>query len=111
MAGCKIYPNRTSQTYVSVGYNGLDFLSFDMDNDTWILCQDNSLARYIVATLQNYTVFNKMLEVLVKDTCTDDLEALVSNGKAALERQGETTLTLPWPPQTLIHTEAIWCPA
>ncbi|XP_064012914.1 T-cell surface glycoprotein CD1b-3-like [Pogoniulus pusillus] len=106
MAGCKIYPNRTSQAFVSVGYNGLDFLSFDMDNNTWILCQDNSLAWYIVATLQNYTVFNKMVEVLAKDTCVDDLEVLVSNGKAALERQEPPVATVfartPSPAQLLL---------
>ncbi|NXX42794.1 CD1B1 protein, partial [Tricholaema leucomelas] len=106
ISGCKIYPNRTSQAFVSVGYDGLDFLSFDMDNDTWILHQDSSLARYVLATLQNYTVFNKVVEVLFKDTCVDDLEVLVSNGKAALERQEPPVATVfartPSPAQLLL---------
>ncbi|NXP78042.1 CD1B1 protein, partial [Ramphastos sulfuratus] len=106
MAGCKIYPNRTSQAFVSVGYNGLDFLSFDMYNDTWILSQDNSLAQHVVSTLQNYTVFNKVVAVLFKDTCVDDLEMLVSYGKAALERQEPPVATVfartPSPAQLLL---------
>ncbi|NXG44076.1 CD1B1 protein, partial [Psilopogon haemacephalus] len=106
MAGCKIYPNRTSQAFVSVAYNGLDFLSFDMDNDTWLLSQDSSLAQYVLSTLQNYTAFNKVVSVLFKDTCVDDLEVLVSYGKEALERQEPPVATVfaltPSPAQLLL---------
>ncbi|KAM7040774.1 uncharacterized protein M8220_008286 isoform 2-T2 [Acridotheres tristis] len=45
MAGCMLYPNRTSQAFAYVGYNGQDFLSFDTENVTWTLSQDTKLSR------------------------------------------------------------------
>ncbi|XP_054243206.1 T-cell surface glycoprotein CD1b-3-like [Indicator indicator] len=87
MAGCKIYPNRTSQAFISVGYNGLDFFSYDMDNDTWLISQDSSLSQHVLATLHNCTAFSKVVAALFKNTCVDGIEALLSYGKAALERQ------------------------
>ncbi|NXO59241.1 CD1D protein, partial [Aramus guarauna] len=86
-AGCKLYPNRTSQAFAYVGYNGQDFLSFNVDNATWLLSQDTDLSRYVQAVLQNYTVFSELVEVLFNDTCIDDMEVLLHYGKAALERQ------------------------
>uniref|UniRef100_A0A663MPU1 MHC class I-like antigen recognition-like domain-containing protein n=1 Tax=Athene cunicularia TaxID=194338 RepID=A0A663MPU1_ATHCN len=100
MVGCELYPNRTAQSFAYVGYNGQDFLSFNMDNATWVLSQDTSLSRYVQAILQNYTAFSELVEVLFNDTCVDDMELLLRNGKAALERQGETTLTLAQSPQS-----------
>ena len=100
MAGCKLYPNRTSKAFAYVGYNGQDFLSFNTDNSTWILSQDTNLSRYVRAVLQNYTAFREILEVLFNDTCIDDMEVLLRHGQAALERQGETTPTLAQPPQS-----------
>ncbi|KAM7040773.1 uncharacterized protein M8220_008286 isoform 1-T1 [Acridotheres tristis] len=44
MAGCMLYPNRTSQAFAYVGYNGQDFLSFDTENVTWTLSQDTKLS-------------------------------------------------------------------
>ncbi|KFV92201.1 Antigen-presenting glycoprotein CD1d, partial [Fulmarus glacialis] len=86
-AGCKLYPNRTSQAFVYVGYNGQDFLSFDVDNATWLLSQDTNLSQYVQAVLQNYTAFSELVDVLFNDTCVDDMEMLLRYGKAALERQ------------------------
>lgn len=103
MVGCEMYPNRTSRAFAYVAYNGQDFLSFDTDNATWVLSQDTSLSRYVLAYLQNYTAFSELLEVLFNETCIDNMEVLLHHGKAALERQGETTLTLAWPPQ-IPHT-------
>uniref|UniRef100_A0A8D0G4T6 MHC class I-like antigen recognition-like domain-containing protein n=1 Tax=Strix occidentalis caurina TaxID=311401 RepID=A0A8D0G4T6_STROC len=94
VAGCELYPNRTSRSFAYVGYNGQDFLSFDTENATWVLSQDTGLSRYVQAVLQNYTAFSELVEVLFNDTCVDDMEVLLHYGKAALERQGETALTL-----------------
>ncbi|XP_061213742.1 antigen-presenting glycoprotein CD1d-like isoform X2 [Neopsephotus bourkii] len=91
MAGCEVYPNRTSQAFAYVAYNGQDFLSLDRNNDTWVVYQDNNFTRYVQAVLQNYTAFSELVEVLFNETCVDDMEVLVHYGKAALERQ-ETPL-------------------
>ncbi|XP_042662965.1 antigen-presenting glycoprotein CD1d-like [Tyto alba] len=87
MAGCELYPNRTSRSFAYVGYNGQDFLSFDMDKATWVLSQDTNLSRYVQAVLQNYTAFSELVEVFFNDTCVDDMEVLLHYGKASLDRQ------------------------
>ncbi|NXF13464.1 CD1E protein, partial [Smithornis capensis] len=87
MAGCELYPNRTFQAFVYVGYNGQDFLSFDTDNGTWTLSQDTDLSRDVQAVLQNYTDMNEVLEIIINDTCFHDMEMLLQSGKEALERQ------------------------
>ncbi|NXO00774.1 CD1D protein, partial [Rhinopomastus cyanomelas] len=87
MAGCALYPNGSSGAFAYVGYNGQDFLSFDIDSATWLLSQDTNLSRYVQAILQNYTAFSELVDILFNDTCVDDMEMLLRNGKAALERQ------------------------
>ncbi|NXQ46880.1 CD1D protein, partial [Catharus fuscescens] len=86
-AGCVLYPNRTSQAFAYVGYNGQDFLSFDTENVTWTLSQDTKLSRYVQSFLQNYTALNELVEILFNDTCADELEVILQYGKPALERQ------------------------
>ncbi|NWW05344.1 CD1D protein, partial [Oreocharis arfaki] len=87
MAGCKLYPNRTSQAFAYVGYNGQDFLRFDPENVTWRLSQDTNLSRYVQSFLQNYTALNELVEIIFNDTCVDDMKVLLHYGRAALERQ------------------------
>ncbi|KFO71707.1 Antigen-presenting glycoprotein CD1d, partial [Cuculus canorus] len=87
VAGCELYPNKTSRAFAYVGYNGQDFLSFNVDNATWFLCQDTDLSPYVQAVLQKYTAFTELVEFLFNNTCVDDIELLLHYGKAALERQ------------------------
>ncbi|NXD60736.1 CD1D protein, partial [Corvus moneduloides] len=58
MAGCELYPNRTSRAFAYVGYNGQDFLQLDTENATWTFSQDTNLSRYVQSSLQNYTAFS-----------------------------------------------------
>ncbi|NXK00764.1 CD1D protein, partial [Corythaixoides concolor] len=106
MAGCELYPNRTSRAFAYVGYNGQDFLRFNVDNATWLLSQDTNLSRYVQAVLQNYTAFSELVEVLFNDTCVDDMEVLLHYGKADLERQEMPVATVfartPSPAQLLL---------
>ena len=102
-----LYPNRTSQAFACVGYNGQDFLSFDTENVTWTLSQDTRLSSYMPSFLQNYTALNELVEMIFNDTCADKPEVILQYGMPALERQGETTLTLQQPPQSPRH----WGPA
>ncbi|NXC21495.1 CD1D protein, partial [Corythaeola cristata] len=106
MAGCELYPNRTSRAFAYVGYNGQDFLSFDVDNATWLLSQDTNLSRYVQAVLRNYTALSELVDVLFNDTCVDDMEVLLHYGKADLERQELPVATVfartPSPAQLLL---------
>uniref|UniRef100_A0A8U7MER7 Uncharacterized protein n=1 Tax=Corvus moneduloides TaxID=1196302 RepID=A0A8U7MER7_CORMO len=100
MAGCELYPNRTSRAFAYVGYNGQDFLQLDTENATWTFSQDTNLSRYVQSSLQNYTAFSELVEILFNETCVEDMEVLLQYGRAALERQGETTLILQQLPQS-----------
>uniref|UniRef100_A0A8D2P9B7 Ig-like domain-containing protein n=1 Tax=Zosterops lateralis melanops TaxID=1220523 RepID=A0A8D2P9B7_ZOSLA len=94
MAGCVLYPNRTSQGFAYMGYNGQDFLSLNTKNVTWTLSQDTKFSRYVQSFFQNSTVFTELMEIMFNETCVDVMKMLLQFGRAALERQGETTLTL-----------------
>ncbi|NWV47946.1 CD1E protein, partial [Daphoenositta chrysoptera] len=87
MAGCELYPNRTSRAFAYVGYNGQDFLHLDTENVTWTLSQDTNLSRYVQSFLQNYTSLSELVEIIFNDTCVDEMEVLLRYGRAALERQ------------------------
>ncbi|KAM6248136.1 antigen-presenting glycoprotein CD1d-like [Spheniscus humboldti] len=106
IAGCEIFPNRTSRAFAYVGYNGQDFLSLNVGNATWLFSQDTNLSRYIQADLQNDSTFSELVEVLFNDTCVDDMEMLLHYGKAALERQEPPVATVfartPRPDQLLL---------
>ncbi|NWT10738.1 CD1D protein, partial [Vireo altiloquus] len=106
MAGCELYPNRTSRAFASVGYNGQDFLRFDTENVTWTLSQDTSLSRYVQSFLQNYTALSELVEMIFNDTCVDDMEVLLHYGRAAVERQELPVATVfartPSPDQLLL---------
>ncbi|XP_032555203.1 antigen-presenting glycoprotein CD1d-like [Chiroxiphia lanceolata] len=114
MAGCKLYPNRTSRMFTYVGYNGQDFLSLDTDNATWTLSQDTDLARYIRAVLQNDTTLVEVLEAIFNNTCINAMEMFLSYGRAALERQELPVATVfartPSPHQLLLvcHVTAFY---
>ncbi|NWT63531.1 CD1D protein, partial [Erythrocercus mccallii] len=86
MAGCTLYPNRTSQPFAYVGYNGQDLLSFDTKNATWTFYQDTNFSRYVQSFLLN-TALSEMLEMIFNETCVDDMELLLHYGRAAVERQ------------------------
>ncbi|XP_033373408.1 LOW QUALITY PROTEIN: antigen-presenting glycoprotein CD1d-like [Parus major] len=106
IAGCVLYPNRTSQAFAYVGYNGEDFLSFNTENITWTLSQDTKLSRYVQSFLQNYTALSELVEIVFNDTCVDDMEVLLQYGRAAVERQELPVATVfgrtPSPAQLLL---------
>ncbi|XP_050186223.1 T-cell surface glycoprotein CD1b-3-like [Myiozetetes cayanensis] len=114
MIGCELYPNRTSRTFVYVGYNGQDFLSFDTDNVTWTLSQNTDLSRYVLAYLKNHIAFSGRVDVLFSDTCINAMEKLLTYGRAALERQELPVVTVfartPSPQQLLLvcHVTAFY---
>ncbi|NXY40203.1 CD1E protein, partial [Pomatorhinus ruficollis] len=87
MAGCVLYPNKTSQAFAYMGYNGQDFLSFNTKNVTWTLSQDTKFSRYVQSVFQNSTISTELLEIMFNETCVDELKMLLHYGRAALERQ------------------------
>ncbi|NXM94438.1 CD1B1 protein, partial [Sylvia borin] len=86
MAGCVLYPNKTSQAFAYMGYNGQDFLSFNTKNATWTFSQDTKFSRYVQSFLQNYTALSDMVEMIFNETCVYEMKILLHHGRAALER-------------------------
>ncbi|KGL81236.1 Antigen-presenting glycoprotein CD1d, partial [Tinamus guttatus] len=86
-AGCELFPNNTGKPFVYVAYNGDDFLTYDMDNGTWLLLQDTELAKYVRERLENYTAFTELIQVLFNNTCIDDMEMILRAAKEDLERK------------------------
>ncbi|XP_071405847.1 T-cell surface glycoprotein CD1b-3-like isoform X2 [Pithys albifrons albifrons] len=114
VAGCELYSNRTSRFFASVAYNGQECLSFDTDNATWTLSQDNVVCRYIQTVFRNYHFFD-IAEIVFNYICVDDLEIVLrSGGRAALERQEVPVATVfartPSPHQLLLvcHVTAFY---
>ncbi|NXG01387.1 CD1D protein, partial [Sakesphorus luctuosus] len=114
VAGCDLYPNRTSQFFASVGYDGQGCLRFDTDNATWTLSQDTKLCRYVQDIFQKYNFFD-IVEIVINYICVDDLEIVLrSGGRAALERQEVPVATVfartPSPHQLLLvcHVTAFY---
>ncbi|XP_025904040.1 antigen-presenting glycoprotein CD1d-like [Nothoprocta perdicaria] len=85
--GCLVFPNDTGRAFVYVGYNGDDFLTYDMDKGSWLLLQDTELARYVRDRLENYTAFTELIQVLFNNTCVDDVQMILRAAKEALQRQ------------------------
>ncbi|NXY40217.1 CD1D protein, partial [Pomatorhinus ruficollis] len=94
MAGCVLHPNRTSQGFAYVGYNGQDFFSLNTKNVTWTFSQDTKFSRYVQSFFQNHTTLSELEEMIFNETCVDEMKMLLHYGRAALERQGEPTVTL-----------------
>ncbi|NXU99070.1 CD1D protein, partial [Cettia cetti] len=105
MAGCVLYPNRTSQAFAYVGYNDQDFLSFNTKNATWTFSHDTKFSWYVQSFLQN-TALGEMLEMIFNETCVEEMMMLLHYGRAALERQELPVATVftctPSPDQLLL---------
>uniref|UniRef100_A0A8D2Q2R0 Ig-like domain-containing protein n=1 Tax=Zosterops lateralis melanops TaxID=1220523 RepID=A0A8D2Q2R0_ZOSLA len=84
MAGCMLYPNRTSQAFVYVGYNGQDLLSLNTKNVTWTLSQNTTFSRYVKSLFQKSTVFTETVEIMFNETCVDGMKMLLHYRRAAL---------------------------
>ncbi|NWJ11697.1 CD1D protein, partial [Crypturellus undulatus] len=86
-AGCELFPNNTGKAFVYVGFNGDDFLTYNLDTRTWLPLQDTELARYMQERLKNYTAFTELIQMLFNHTCIDDMEMILRTAKEDLERQ------------------------
>ncbi|KFQ92111.1 Antigen-presenting glycoprotein CD1d, partial [Nipponia nippon] len=108
--GCDLYPNGSYTKFYHLAYNTHDFLSFDVDNSRWERWQESELAAQVERQFNAFTGFSVTLQHLLNVTCVEHMKKFIKYGRATLERQGETTLTQAWPPQSPTHTGAKWCP-
>ncbi|KAK3514381.1 hypothetical protein QTP70_016620, partial [Hemibagrus guttatus] len=92
MYGCELHDDGTVRGYNQFGYDGEDFISFDLNTLTWIAPTPQALITknkwdnnsVIIVNLRNY----------LENTCTDWLKKYVSYGRETLERKDPPTASV-----------------
>uniref|UniRef100_A0A8C3J3F8 MHC class I-like antigen recognition-like domain-containing protein n=1 Tax=Calidris pygmaea TaxID=425635 RepID=A0A8C3J3F8_9CHAR len=109
-AGCVLYPNRTSWGFLDIGEGGRDLIAFEVERQRWEPRQPSTLAEQVSKSINRKKAITALLEHLLSNSCQSHILTLCRYGRADLERQGETTLILAWPPQSLPNTGDKQCP-
>lgn len=100
-AGCAAYPNGTSRGFLNVSCDGRDLVAFEVDKQRWEVRQPSQLAELVSKRLNRQKSVTVLLEYLLSTwICQSNFLSLKRYGRAALERQGETTMTLQQLPQS-----------
>ncbi|XP_058231051.1 H-2 class I histocompatibility antigen, Q9 alpha chain-like isoform X1 [Hemibagrus wyckioides] len=92
MYGCELDDDGTVRGYSQYGYDGEDFISFDLKTRTWIAPTPQAL---ITKNKWDYnTVMTGNLKRYLENTCIDWLEKYVSYGRETLERKDPPTASV-----------------
>uniref|UniRef100_A0A452GQZ1 Ig-like domain-containing protein n=1 Tax=Gopherus agassizii TaxID=38772 RepID=A0A452GQZ1_9SAUR len=87
--GCELHPNGTSRQFCDAAVNGEDFISFSVDEGTWVARHRHKLALISRDFLNQDKSTTAMAQFLLRTTCINELKSFVQYGKESLERQGE----------------------
>uniref|UniRef100_A0A452GU85 MHC class I-like antigen recognition-like domain-containing protein n=1 Tax=Gopherus agassizii TaxID=38772 RepID=A0A452GU85_9SAUR len=87
--GCELHPNGTSRQFCDAAVNGEDFISFSVDEGTWVAQRGDKLALSIRDLLNQDKSAAAVAQFLLRTTCINELKSFVQYGKESLERQGE----------------------
>uniref|UniRef100_A0A674HKR8 T-cell surface glycoprotein CD1b-3-like n=1 Tax=Taeniopygia guttata TaxID=59729 RepID=A0A674HKR8_TAEGU len=87
-AGCVLYPNTTSQSFLNVGWDGRDLTAFQVDKRGWEAQQPSQLAELASKSLNRNKSLRILLEYLLSVwICQSNFLTLKRYGKEILERQ------------------------
>ncbi|NXE97678.1 CD1A protein, partial [Menura novaehollandiae] len=87
-AGCVLYPNRTSWSFLDVGKDGTDLIAFEVDKQRWETRQPSQLVELVTKSLNRHKSLTVLLEHLFSIwVCQSNILTLNRYGKATLERQ------------------------
>ncbi|NXH95023.1 CD1D protein, partial [Pachycephala philippinensis] len=87
-AGCVLYPNRTSQGFLNVSWDGRDLVAFEVDKQLWEAQQPSQVADLVSESLNRMKSVRVFLEYLLSIwVCQSNFHTLKRYGRAALERQ------------------------
>ncbi|NXA69537.1 CD1D protein, partial [Mohoua ochrocephala] len=106
-AGCALYPNGTSRSFLNVGWDGRDLVAFEVDKQHWEARQPSQLAELVSKSLNRQKSVTVLLEHLLSIwMCQSNFLTLKRYGRAALERQELPVATVfartPSPDQLLL---------
>uniref|UniRef100_A0A8C0HGU4 Ig-like domain-containing protein n=1 Tax=Chelonoidis abingdonii TaxID=106734 RepID=A0A8C0HGU4_CHEAB len=85
--GCELHPNGTSRQFCDAAVNGEDFISFSVDEGTWVAQHRHKLALNSRDFLNQDKSTTAMAQFLLRTMCINDLKSFVQYGKESLERQ------------------------
>uniref|UniRef100_A0A8C0H4M9 Ig-like domain-containing protein n=1 Tax=Chelonoidis abingdonii TaxID=106734 RepID=A0A8C0H4M9_CHEAB len=85
--GCELHPNGTSRQFCDAAVNGEDFISFSVDEGTWVAQHRHKLALSSRDFLNQDKSTTAMAQFLLRTTCINELKSFVQYGKESLERQ------------------------
>ncbi|KAF5897369.1 MHC class I alpha chain, partial [Clarias magur] len=85
MYGCELDDDGTTRGYTQYGYDGEDFISFDLKTRTWIAPTPQAVITKYKWDL-NYSLNNNWRNYL-ENTCIDWLKKYLSYGRETLERK------------------------
>ncbi|NXM39204.1 CD1A protein, partial [Gymnorhina tibicen] len=105
--GCVLYPNRTSQGFLNVSWDGRDLTAFEVDKQLWEAQQPSQVAEWVSNSLNRQKSVGVFLEYLLSIwLCQSNFLTLKRYGRATLERQEPPVATVfartPSPDQLLL---------
>ncbi|NWR23829.1 CD1D protein, partial [Emberiza fucata] len=87
-AGCVVYPNTMSQSFLNVGWDGRDLVAFEADKQGWEARKPSQLAELVSKSLNRQKSLRILLEYLLSIwVCQSNFLTLKRYGKEILERQ------------------------
>uniref|UniRef100_A0A3B4BVT1 Ig-like domain-containing protein n=1 Tax=Pygocentrus nattereri TaxID=42514 RepID=A0A3B4BVT1_PYGNA len=91
MYGCELHDDGTRRGYMQYGYDGEDFISLDLNTETWIAANQKA-----VITKYNWEHVNWAAQVktYLENSCTEWLNKYVNYGRSTLERKVSPEVSL-----------------
>nr|ABN14357.1 MHC class I antigen [Gasterosteus aculeatus] len=93
MAGCE-WDNETNEVkgYIQDGYNGEDFISFDLQTDRWIAAKQQAVR--IQQMLDHNRAFKAQNKNFLTHVCPEGLKKFLSYGRSSLMRTERPSVSL-----------------
>ncbi|XP_036454637.1 H-2 class I histocompatibility antigen, Q9 alpha chain-like [Colossoma macropomum] len=84
MYGCELHEDATKRGYMQFGYDGEDFISLDLNTETWTAANQKAVITKIKWDRERWAA---QLKNYLENTCTEWLQKYVGYGRSTLERK------------------------
>ncbi|XP_066575405.1 major histocompatibility complex class I-related gene protein isoform X2 [Amia ocellicauda] len=82
--GCVLYPDNSTYSFLTHGYDAKDFISFDVQNKSWIAV--DSQAAFYKRKREESQADIEMLHKMYKNECKEQLKTILHYGQRALAK-------------------------
>ncbi|MBN3295608.1 HMR1 protein, partial [Amia calva] len=83
-SGCVLYPDNSTYSFLTHGYDAKDFISFDVQNKSWIAV--DSQAAFYKRKREESQADIEMLHKMYKNECKEQLKTILHYGQRALAK-------------------------